>query len=137
MTLVIIWLVLPLLATIIYSLFEDWTGIIPKGFTLANYESIFTNEDFLTSMYQTVLICIIPIFITVLIMLLALFVVTVYFPKIEKYVQILCMIPYTIQGIILSVSILILYANSESFFGNRMVMLLGAYCIIILPYIYN
>ncbi len=137
MTLVIIWLILPLLATIIYSLFTDWTGIIPKGFTLANYTKIFTDAGFLTSMYQTVIICVIPIVITVVIMLFALFAVTVYFPGLEKYIQILCMIPYTIQGVILSVSILALYARSGSVFGNRMVMLIGAYCIIILPHIYN
>ena len=137
MLLIIIWLLLPLAATIIYSLFEDWTGIIPRGFTLANYEKIFTDPAFLTSMYQTVLICVIPILLTVLVMLLALFVVTVYFPKLEKYVQMLSMIPYTIQGVILSVSILVLYARSESVLGNRMVMLIGAYCIIILPHIFN
>ena len=134
---VLIWLLLPLVATIIYSLFTDWTGIIPKGFTVANYVKIFTDPEFLKAMYQTVIICIIPIVITVVIMLFALFAVTVYFPKLEKYVQILCMIPYTIQGVILSVSILALYAGSGSMLGNRMIMLIGAYCIIILPHIYN
>lgn len=137
MILIMIWLILPLLATIIYSLFEDWTGIIPKGFTLSNYAKIFSDAGFLTSMYQTVIICVIPIVITVVIMLFALFAVTVYYPRLEKYVQILCMIPYTIQGVILSVSILALYARSGAVFGNRMVMLIGAYCIIILPHIYN
>jgi len=137
MTILIIWLLIPLAATLIYSLFEDWTGIIPKGFTLANYELIFSDSSFLVSMYQTVLICIVPIVITIILVLLALFVVTVYFPKLEKYMQILCMIPYTIQGVILSVSILVLYAKSGSLFGDRMVMLIGAYCIIILPHIYN
>ena len=137
MTIVIIWLLIPLAATIIYSLFEDWTGIIPRGFTLANYQKIFSDTAFLTSMYQTVLVCVIPIVITIIVVLLALFVVTVYFPRLEKYVQILCMIPYTIQGVILSVSILILYARGSSFLSGRMVMLIGAYCIIILPHIYN
>ena len=137
MTIVIIWLLIPLVATIVYSLFEDWTGIIPKGFTLANYELIFSDPAFLTAMYQTVLICIIPIVITIILVLLALFVVTVYFPKLEKYMQILCMIPYTIQGVILSVSILVLYAKNGTLLSDRMVMLVGAYCIIILPHIYN
>jgi len=137
MTIVIIWLLIPLVATIVYSLFEDWTGIIPKGFTLANYELIFSDPSFLTAMYQTVLICIIPIVITIILVLLALFVVTVYFPKLEKYMQILCMIPYTIQGVILSVSILVLYAKNGTLLSDRMVMLVGAYCIIILPHIYN
>lgn len=137
MTIVIIWLLIPLAATIVYSLFEDWTGIIPKGFTLANYELIFSDTSFLTAMYQTVLICIVPIVITIILVLLALFVVTVYFPRLEKYMQILCMIPYTIQGVILSVSILVLYAKNGSILSDRMVMLIGAYCIIILPHIYN
>ena len=137
MTIVIIWLLIPLAATIVYSLFEDWTGIIPKGFTLANYELIFSDSSFLTAMYQTVLICIVPIVITIILVLLALFVVTVYFPRLEKYMQILCMIPYTIQGVILSVSILVLYAKNGSILSDRMVMLIGAYCIIILPHIYN
>ena len=81
-------------------------------------------------MYQTVLICIIPIVITVVVVLLALFVITVYFPRLEKYVQILSMIPYTIQGVILSVSILVLYAKNDTVLGSRMVMLI--LCIVIL-----
>jgi len=47
------------------------------------------------------------------------------------------MIPYTIQGVILSVSILVLYAKNGTLLSDRMVMLVGAYCIIILPHIYN
>ena len=137
MTIVIIWLLIPLLATIIYSVFEDWTGIVPKGFSLDVYQSIFSDSKFLTSMYQTLLVCVVPIVITVLIVLLGLFVVTVYFPKLEKYMQLLCMIPYTIQGVILSVSILQLYAKGNTILSGRMTMLIGAYCIIILPHIYN
>lgn len=137
MVCIIIWLLVPLAATIIYSLFQNWTGIVPYGFTLSNYETIFANKQFLTSIYQTILLCVIPIVVTIVLVLLALFAVTIYFPKLEKYVQILCMIPYTIQGVILSVSILALYAKSSSFLGERLIMLIGAYCIIILPYIYQ
>ena len=137
MTLIIIWLLIPLLATAVYSLFKDWTGIIPHGFTLENYINIFSNGRFLTAIYQTILLCIVPIIITIIVVLLALFVVTVFFPKLEKYLQIICMIPYTIQGVILSVSILSLYGKSGTILGNRMVMLIGAYCIIILPHIYQ
>ena len=137
MTCVIIWLLIPLLATLIYSLFKDWTGIIPTGFTLENYMTIFANSGFLTAIYQTVLLCIVPIVITIILVLLALFVVTIYFPNLDKYLQILCMIPYTIQGVILSVSILSLYGKSGTVLGERMVMLIGAYCIIILPHIYQ
>ena len=92
MTIIIIWLLIPLAATIIYSLFADWTGLVPEGFTLSSYVTIFTNQAFLTAIYQTLLICVVPILITILIVLLALFVVTIYFPQFEKYLQILCMV---------------------------------------------
>ena len=113
----IIYLLIPLLATAVYSLFEKWTDILPEGFTLDHYISLLSNEAFLLSLGRTILICIIPIVLTVILTLLALFAVTIYFPSLEKYVQILCMIPYTIQGVILSVSILSLYAGAKSFFG--------------------
>jgi putative spermidine/putrescine transport system permease protein len=134
---IIIYLLIPLVATATYSMFQKWTDIVPEGFTLKHYGDLLSNQAFMRSLGRTILVCIIPILITVAITLLALFVVTVYFPKLEKYVQILCMIPYTIQGVILSVSILSLYAGARSFLGIRQVMLFGAYCIIILPYIYQ
>nr|WP_295266768.1 ABC transporter permease subunit [uncultured Blautia sp.] len=42
-----------------------------------------------------------------------------------------------IQGVILSVSILSLYVSNKGILGNRIVMLFGAYCIIIMPYMYQ
>ena len=81
MAFVIGWMLIPLLATAIYSLFEDWTGIMPRGFTLSNYQKLFTNTAFLTVMYQTVLVTIIPTIITIAVVLLALFADSVYFPK--------------------------------------------------------
>ncbi|MDD3222689.1 MAG: ABC transporter permease subunit [Clostridia bacterium] len=137
MALVLIYLLIPLVVSIVYSMFDKWTGIVPEGFNLENYATLFTDKAFLATLGRTVAMCVIPICLTIIIVLLALFVTTIYFPKLEKYVQIICMIPYTIQGVILSVSILSLYVSSPTFLSNRLVMLFGAYCIIILPYIYQ
>ena len=134
---ILIYLLIPLVVSIIYSMFSNWTGIVPQGFTLQTYVDLFHDKAFLMSLGRTVLIAIIPIVLTILLVLLALFVTVIYFPKLEKYVQIICMIPYTIQGVILSVSILALYVANPTFLSNRIIMLIGAYCIIILPYIYQ
>ena len=135
--LVLIYMLIPLVVSVTYSLFRGWTGMIPRGFTLDVYRELFADKSFLLCLGRTIVICIIPIALTILLVLLAMFVTTVHFPKLEKYVQLICMIPYTIQGVILSVSILALYATNQSVFGNRIVMLIGAYCIIILPHIYT
>lgn len=135
--LVIIYLLIPLFVTAVYSSFEKWTSLLPEHFQLAPYIELLTEEDFLMSLLRTLVICVVPIALTVLLVLLALFVTTIYYPQLEKYVQLLCMIPYMIQGVILSVSIISLYAGSPTILSNRILMLTGAYCIIILPYIYQ
>ena len=135
--LVMIYLLIPLFETAVYSAFEKWTSLLPEHFQMIHYVQLLTEKDFLMSLLRTLIICVIPIALTVLFVLLALFVTTIYFPQLEKYVQLLCMIPYMIQGVILSVSIISLYAGSPTFLSNRIIMLTGAYCIIILPYIYQ
>lgn len=131
------YLLLPLVVTIVYSLFQKWTDIIPEQFSLESYVTILTDKEFLMCILRTLAACVVPIAITVSIILLAMFVTCVYFPSLDKYVQIICMIPYTIQGVILSVSILSAYIRAGAFLGNRLVMLFGAYSVIIMPYIYQ
>ena len=66
-----------------------------------------------------------------------LYVITLYIPKLEKYIEILCNIPYAIQGVILAAGVISLYSGKPGFLSNRVFLLVGAYCIIILPYIFR
>ena len=47
------------------------------------------------------------------------------------------MIPYALQGVILSIGIISLYTGTGTVLSNRMFMLFGAYTILVLPYIYQ
>ncbi|MEG0542032.1 MAG: spermidine/putrescine ABC transporter, partial [Angelakisella sp.] len=66
---VIVYLFIPLVGTAIYSLFNKWTEILPEQFTLENYTALLTEQDFLMSLVRTIIICIIPIFMTVVMVL--------------------------------------------------------------------
>ena len=55
----------------------------------------------------------------------------------EKYIQVCCIIPTTINGIILATSILSTYAGTGTIFSNRIIMLICAYCIFCLPLTYQ
>ncbi|MCD8130369.1 MAG: ABC transporter permease subunit [Lachnospiraceae bacterium] len=52
-------------------------------------------------------------------------------------VQVLCLIPTTINGIILATSVLATYAGSGTIFANRIVMLALIYCVFTLPMTYQ
>lgn len=84
MLLVMIYLLIPLVISIIYSVFHKWTGVIPEGFTLHNYVDLFTDSNFLASVGRSIAMCIIPIIVTIVIVLLALFVTAIYFRNLRN-----------------------------------------------------
>lgn len=132
-----LYLALPLLLTFLYSVFTEWNKLLPGGLTLKYYKAIFSDGNFLYSIVRTLIISAIPFVSCTIIVLLALYVIIVYHPGWDKYVQMLCNIPYAIQGIILAISVLSLYVSAPEPFSNRFVMLVLTYCIVILPYIYR
>ncbi len=137
MWLVSLYLFTPLLVTFIYSIFTEWMQLLPTGFTLKYYAQLFADSTFIQALLRTLVISVIPIFITMGILLLVMYVVIVYHPKWDKYLSIVCTIPYAIQGIILPVSIISLYVGAPGMLSNRVLLLIFTYCIIILPYMYQ
>lgn len=132
-----LYLILPLALTFLYSMFQQWTDLLPTGFTLRYFGQVFSDTRFLTALGRTVLISILPILLCTAIVLLAMYVVVVYLPWLDRVMQVLCMIPYAIQGVILAVGILSLYVDAPEPFSDRIFMLTAAYCVMILPYMYQ
>lgn len=132
-----LYLILPLGLTFLYSVFTEWNKVLPKGFTLGYYKDILLDKSFLISIVHTVIVSVLPFIICTTIVLLALYVIEIYHPEWDKYVQMLCNIPYAIQGVILAISILSLYVDAPYPFSNRFLMVVFTYCIVILPYIYR
>lgn len=132
-----IYLLFPLFLIALYSLFTEWIEVIPSGFTLNGYVELFKDTYFWECMIRTILISVVPIIICTVVVLLAMYVVVVYMPKLDQIMKTICTIPYAIQGVILPISVLGLYVNAPEPFSNRVFMLTSTYCIVILPYIYQ
>ena len=122
-------LILPLALTFFYSVFTEWMDILPTGFTLSFYAGIFSDGAFINSLLRSIVISFVPVVICTISILLVLYVITLYIPKLEKYIEILCNIPYA--------GVISLYSGKPGFLSNRVFLLVGAYCIIILPYIFR
>lgn len=134
---IIVYLMFPLAMTLIYSLFQEWIDVVPSGFTGSAYGELFSDPIFWESVGRTVLISVIPILLCTVFVLLAMYVVVVYHPEWDRLIQILCTIPYAIQGVILPICVLSLYSSAPEPFGNRMFMLVATYMVVILPYVYQ
>ena len=60
-----------------------------------------------------------------------------YLPGMEKFVQIFCLIPTTLNGIILATSVLGTYAGTNTIFANRIIMLMFIYSVFVMPVTYQ
>lgn len=132
-----VFLLLPLVLTFLYSVFTQWTDILPTNFTLRYYIEILSDGHFITALLRSIAISFISVVICTITMLLIIYVLTFYNPKLEKWIEILCNIPYALQGIILAVGVISLYAGKPGILSNRLFLLIGAYCVMILPYMYR
>lgn len=137
LTLTSLFLLIPFIATFIYSFTIGWTKLLPSGWTLKYWGQAFTEPDLWPAILRGVMISIPPIIICNLVVILALYTSVVYYPKLEKYIQAICMVPNSLKGVIIAIPILALYAGTPTIFSNRMVMLVCIYSISILPFVYQ
>lgn len=137
LTLACIFLLIPFIATLLYSFTVGWTKLMPSGWTLKYWGQAFTEPDLWPAVLRGVLISIPPILICNVVVILALYTSVVHYPKLEKYIQMICMVPNSLKGVTIAIPILALYAGTPTVFSNRMVMLVCIYSISILPFVYQ
>ena len=132
-----IFLLIPFAATLVYSFTIGWTKLFPAGWTFKYWIQAFTAPTLWPAILRGVLISIPPILICNIVVILALYTSVVYYPKLEKYIQTICMIPNSLKGVTIAIPVLALYAGGVTFFSNRMVMLVCIYSISILPFVFQ
>ena len=137
LTLTGIFLLLPFVATLIYSFTVGWTRLLPAGWTLKYWVQAFSEPELWPAILKGVLISIPPIIICNIVVILALYTSVVYYPKLEKYIQAICMVPNSLKGVIIAIPVLALYAGTPTILSSRMVMLVCIYSISILPFVYQ
>lgn len=130
-----LYLAVPLLATFLYSISTDWSrSILPEGITFKWYGELFTNNDFLHSMINSLILVGGVTIAAVIIMVPAIYGIVLYFPKLERFIKWAIIGVYTMPGIISSVGLLKAYANSSI---PMVFIVAGAYLVSILPFMYQ
>ncbi|AXP08692.1 ABC transporter permease subunit [Campylobacter hepaticus] len=133
--LVFLFLILPLLATFIYSISSSWgVSVFPDGFTLKWYLQLFNDERFLVAFYHSLFVCVSSIVFSIFLIFPLVFVVNYYFLKLKFFVNILIIMPFAIPPIVTCIGLLQIYANS---IGGTVWILIFTYFTIILPFIYR
>lgn len=134
----LIYLLVPLAGTALYSLASQWdTTVLPQSLTLKWYAELFQDERFLQSLGRSLVLMTLSVGLSLLIMIPTLFLITVYFPQWERLMQALAILPFGIPPVVLAVGLLQIYSAGPLSLAGTPWILIGAYFILILPYMYQ
>ncbi|ROS02079.1 putative spermidine/putrescine transport system permease protein [Sinobacterium caligoides] len=131
-------MLIPILATLLYSFASSWGAtILPDGFTLDWYQQLLTDPRFLQAFGRSLFVCIASLALSVVLILPAIFVVFYYFPKLDKVMNIMILLPFAVPPVVSSVGLLQLYADSDIALVGTPWILIGTYFTIALPFMYR
>ncbi|WP_169090636.1 ABC transporter permease [Paenibacillus sp. PL91] len=133
-----IYLLLPLLATLIYAFAKEWqTTILPTRWTTEWFGQMFQDIRFLDALWTSLYLCAISVALSLVIMLPAVFIITVYLPKWETFMKGIVVLPYAVPGVVAAVGLIRAYSSGPIEIAGTAYILIGAYFVVILPYMYQ
>lgn len=131
-------LTVPIAATLLYSLAQRWEAtILPEGLTLAWYGQLWHDARFLTAFAHSLLICSGSLLLSTLVIVPAAFVVCYRFPRLDRWMNVLILITFSMPPVVASVGLLQLFADGPLPLVGTPWILLGSYFTIALPFMYR
>ncbi|MBM7867418.1 ABC transporter permease subunit [Heliobacterium gestii] len=132
------YLLLPLAATLLFSVAQEWqTTILPKGYTLEWYRLLFQNDHFIEALGRSFGVSALATIIGLIVIVPAVLVTVIYFPRLEGVLKFLSTLPFSFPPVILAVGLLELYSHKPFVLTGSIYILLGAYFVLLLPYVYQ
>ncbi|WP_315905023.1 ABC transporter permease [Vibrio fluvialis] len=131
-------MLVPIIATLVYSLSSRWGAtILPDGFTVDWYLKLLSDARFIEAFGRSLLVCVAALALSTLLILPAIFVVFYYFPKLDRVMNLLILLPFAVPPVVSSVGLLQLYADSSVPIVGTPWILIGTYFTIALPFMYR
>ncbi|CAM4413468.1 ABC transporter permease subunit [Paenibacillus alkaliterrae] len=138
MLLLMMYLLLPLLATGLYAFAKDWQdSLLPDRWTFEWFGGMFRDIRFLDALWTSFYLCLISVTLSLVIMLPAVFVITIYLPRWESFMKGVVVLPYAVPGVVAAVGLIRTYSSGPIDIAGTAYLLIGAYFIAILPYMYQ
>jgi len=132
---IFIYLLLPILATLLYSLSSSWVDtLLPEGLTLKWYVQLIGNTEFLMVVLRSLFLSVITTFVGLSIFVPITFYLSVYNKKLKSKMRFVTMLPFIIPGIILVTGLIKLYGDLPI---PKIVILILVLSVMSLPLVYQ
>lgn len=125
---------LPIIGTILYASSTKWSkSLLPSDFTLQWFQQLLTDREFIAAVGRSLLLAGVVLVTILLLMIPTIIWIHLYFPRLNRWLEKLLLLPYALPGVILVTALLRTYAET----GIPMfVVLVGALFITALPIVY-
>ncbi|MBZ6071850.1 ABC transporter permease [Aeromonas schubertii] len=128
-------LVLPLLATLVYSLSTRWGAtLLPDDLTLAWYGKLWSDPRFLAAFGRSLLVCFGTLALGTLVLVPLVLVIFYHAPRLDPWMNLLILVPFAVPPVVSSVGLLQIYA--DTLVGTPWI-LIGTWFTIMLPFMYR
>jgi len=133
-----IYLFIPVLATILFSVAGKWDfTILPQSYTLKYYVKIFSDPVFVSAMLRSVEITIMASLLSVAVIVPCVYIGVTHYRKMITLFEILAMIPFILPGVVLAIGLIEMYSSLPFDITGTVWILLGAYFILCLPFTFQ
>jgi len=133
----VIYLLFPVLASLVYSFSTSWTELLPEGLSLENWLKLGSTERFWIALGRTAILSFSVVGLSVVFLVPTVFVVKLYYPKMAGLLEFLTLWPFVFPGVILALGLIQLYSAPPIRLAQTPFILIAAVTVISLPYAYR
>jgi putative spermidine/putrescine transport system permease protein len=132
------YMLLPIIATYAFSIATRWDrSILPEGLTLDWYKVAFTDKWFIIVFKNSLVLSFSTVIASSLVIVPTAYWVHLRVPKARPLLDLVSTLPFAIPGIVLALGLIRLYAQPPLMIARNPVMLVAAYVIFTMPFMYR
>ena len=133
---IVIYLVLPLVSTLLFSLATVWSKtVLPEGYTLNAYRESLNDPQILRGIQRSLMATIATLFVGLVLVVPALLWVHLRAPKFKRWLEFLAIVPWALPGVVLALAVIRTYVSPYNV--SRPLVLVLTYTLVSLPFIFR
>ena len=134
----VVFMTVPLLATVLFSVSIRWDRTLwPEGLTLAWWGRVTGRAAFQETLLNSLVIALTSVAGAVLLVTPAAYWARLRAPRARPWIEFLAIVPFGLPGVVLALGLLRFYANVPLPLVNTPAILVAAYLVLTLPFMYR
>jgi putative spermidine/putrescine transport system permease protein len=136
LALVVLYLALPLMSTVVFSLATVWSKtILPEGYTLNAYRQSLNDPQIVRGIQRSLSATVATLVVGLALVVPALLWVHLRAPKYKRWLEFLAIVPWALPGVVLALAVIRTYVSPYNV--SRPLVLVLTYTLVSLPFMFR